>query len=186
MTVWMFYLRLEGFDRPLLYAFTDNKEMAMQFRKERDENKLIDFKRKHFSEDDWLKLCGSQGKRKLQYTYFYTRFGGNYRKRVQVLCTFDEEEAILKTQDKIFDEMRKFMFDAAIFKQEYLVALEKLLYFKFYCFLKVKNYQELGYLYEPYFSNFEGVEGLVCEDFNRLYKFDELALFISEFQHLYK
>lgn len=184
MTVWMFYLRHKGFDTTSLYAYTNDKKIAKEFRSQRSEERIIMIKRQNFSKDEWNVLNTQRPSLRIIEGHLYTR-GPLYgsRQQVSVLCTAREEETAILHADKIWEEESRFLFDARAFKQEYLVALEKLLYMKLYCFYIIKRVQNADYFYEPYYSNFEHEDCFIYEEFkDDLCNYDELRVFLRMFK----
>lgn len=181
MTVWMFYRRIEGFDTTSLYAFTDNKKYAKEFREQRNPNTIFMFKRDKFTKAEWNALNTQFGKLRILEGHFYTKseFFGR-KKPVRVLCTAQEEESITLRIDRIWMDFVKYLFDPRAFKKEYLQALEHLLFIKFYCFYCIKQVQNADYFYEPYYSNFENQESFIYEEFKEdFYDYDELRVFLK-------
>lgn len=184
MTVWMFYLRHEGFDTTSLYAFTDDKDKAKAFSEQRDKNKLVMFKRTKFSKEEWNALNAQRPGLRIIEGHFYTKgFIYGSKKSVTVICTAREEEIITLKADKIWEEFSSVLFDTRAFQKEYLVALERLLFMKFYCFYVIKRVQEADYFFQPYYSNLELNESFIYEDFKEnFYDYDELRVFLKMFK----
>lgn len=184
MTVWMFYLRHEGFDTTSLYAYTNEKEKAKEFSEQRNPDKLVMFKRTKFSKEEWNALNTQRPSLRIIEGHFYTK-GELYgsKKSVRVLCTAKEEEIITLKIDKIWEEFSQYLFDTRAFKKEYLAALEKLLFIKFFCFYVIKRVQDADYFYETYYSNLELNESFIYEDFREnFYEYDELRVFLKMFK----
>lgn len=180
----MFYLRHQGFDTTSLYAYTDNKKFAKEFSEQRNPDKLVMFKRNKFSKEEWNALNTQRPSLRIIEGHFYTK-GDIYgsKKPVRVLCTAKEEEIVTLKADQIWLDFSKYLFDTRAFKSEYLVALERLLFMKFYCFYVIKQVQNADYFFEPYYSNLELNESFIYEDFKEnFYDYDELRVFIKMFK----
>ena len=79
-------------------------------------------------------------------------------------------------------EYSKYLFDARVFTQDYIIALCTLLFVDFYGFFKVKEIQSADYFYNPYYTNFTSPEGLIREDFSGKFSYDDLKLFLHFYQ----
>ena len=77
------------------------------------------------------------------------------------------------------------MFDPRGFKTEYLKALEKLLFLKFYGFYKIKFIQYADYFYQPYYNSYGPVEGLIVDDFMTQFSHDDLKVFLKFFKNTF-
>lgn len=184
MTVWMFYLKHKGFDTTSLYAYTDSKELAHKFVSQRSKKTIVMIKRNNFSKDEWKVLCMQRPSLRIIEGHLYTKglFYGTKR-RVAVICTAKEEKDAVIHADKIWEEFSKYLFDARAFQKEYLIALEKLLFMKFYCFYVIKRVQDADYFYEPYYSNFDNLEAFNYEEFRETFcEYDELRVFTRMFK----
>lgn len=183
----MFYYRPEDFDcRPMLYGFTDSKKLAKEFESQRNPKVIIKVKKENYSKTEWQLLNTNYSKLKIIDGHFYTRseFFGK-RKPVRVVCTCKEEESIFLEADKMWAEYSKYLFDTRAFKDEYIVALEKLLFMQFYCFYIIKRVQDADYFYEPYYSSFGSNEPFY-DDFNSSrYEYDDLRVFLKFYQHTF-
>lgn len=181
MTVWMFYYIDRAYDDyKRLYAYTDNKKYANEFREQRSKTNIICKKEKDFKKSDFMKLEANYGRLRLQYGRFYTKseyFG--VKVPIRVLCTMEEEESVIIKTEKLWEEYSKFLFDIRGFKKEYLQALETLLFLKFYGFYKIKYIEYADYFYEPYYNSYGPVEGLIAEDFKTSFSYDELKVFLK-------
>lgn len=187
MTAWLFYYNdpaFEGYHR--LYAYTDNKEYAKTFKEDRDMDKFTCIKKK-LTKDEFNQIEGRFGRLKLTYGSFYTK-SEIFGKRVPVkfLCTFDEEESVIFKAEQLWDEYKDILFDASIFTDEYVKALEKLMFMKFYGFYVIKYKEYADYFYQPYYSNYGPVEGLIMEEFKNSYQYDDLRLFLKFFHKTFK
>lgn len=187
MTVWFFYYIDRAYDNyKRLYAFTDNREYANEFIKQRSKENMICRKEKGISKLEYKRLEADYGKLKLIYGSFYTKSNQFGRKvSVKVLCTPEEEECIVIKSEHLWEEYSKYLFDTRGFKKEYLQALEKLLFLKFYGFYKIKYLQYADYFYQPYYSSFGPVEGLIVDDFKTSFEYDELKVFLKFYQNTF-
>lgn len=187
MNIYIFYYApiTEYKDPPMFYAFTDDKDMADEFKKQRDMEKFICTKEKCTKEE--FKLFDRDHHcYKLTYGNFYTK-GESLNKKigVKVLCTVREEDSILKNSENLWQEYSKTLFDCKVFKSQYIQSLESLLFIKFYGFYKVKYLEYADYFYQPYYSNFGPPEGMIIEEFKDSFSYDELKLFLKFVKHTF-
>lgn len=162
-----------------MYAYTDDKTMLNEFKSQRDMKKFK-IKKEDISKEEYKIFDRNNKKMKLTYANIYTsdKLYGK-RRSVKVLCTWREEEYIFKNSERLWEEYSRYLFDVRLFKSKYLIALEKLLFVKFYMFYK--NNQNRDYFYEPYYNNFGPVEDLILDDLKSSYSYDELSLFLKFF-----
>lgn len=187
MTVWMFYLRHQGFDTTSLYAYTNNKKFAKEFEEQRSKERIVMMKRSNFTKEEWNALNNTRPGLRIVEGMLHTKGPFHTSKQeVRVLCTAREEEMAVLHADKIWEESARYLFDARALKSEYLVALERLLFMKFYCFFVIKRVQDADYFYEPYYSNFGPPENFIYEDFKENFcDYDELRIFLKMFKHTF-
>lgn len=180
----MYYIKHKGFDTTSLYAYTNSKKVAKEFSEQRNPKRLILLKRTNFSKEEWDRLCSTRPSLRIIEGHLYTKgeiFGS--KKHVTVLCTEYEERMAVLHADDIWIEFSKYLFDGRAFKQEYLIALEKLLFIKLFCFYVIKRVQDADYFYEPYYSNFGPPEPIIYEDFQDYScHYDELRVFLKMFK----
>lgn len=182
MMTYLFYYKEKGFDTYRFYAFTDDKKLAQEFQNQRDMKKFRYVKEK-MPKEDFLILESKYGKLKLTEGHFYTRDPNNFGKRkpIKVLCTFYEEETVIKKQDDILKELAPFLFDTRAFKDEYLKALGILVYLQFYGFFKIKYIENADSWYQPYYNSYGPVEGLIIEETHNRFEYDDLNIFLKFF-----
>ena len=187
MIVWMFYIKHRGFDTTSLYAYTNDKKVAKEFREQRKSKFIYMFKREGFSKEAWDELNLKFGKLKIIEGHFYTKNeDGDGKKPVTVLCTMKEEESVYLYADSLWLDPPQLFIDPRAFKKKYLVALETLLYMKFYCFYAIKRVQNADYFYEPYYSNFHNEGSFIYEEFKEhFYDYDELRIFLKLYKHTF-
>lgn len=186
MKLYLFYKKpSEEFcdNNPQLYAYTTDKEIASEFRKQRNMNVFIYKKNTEVSKKEYKNFNKIYGKYKLDYCQFYTKsFIFGKKVAVKILCTWKEEESVLVNSDKMWEEYSKYLFDSKMFKSEYLVALEKLLFMRFYSFFKVKFVNGLEEMYDPYYTPYTSPTGFIIEELKENYSYDDLKLFLRFFK----
>lgn len=186
MKLYLFYkLPSEEFadNNPVLYAYTTNKELADDFKRQRNMDVFIFRKEAYFSKSEYKKFDEKYHKHELSYCQFYTKsFVFGKKIPVKVLCTWKEEETILINSDRMWEEYSKHLFDTQMLKSEYLIALEKLLFIRFYTFFKVKCVSNLDEFYDPYYSAYSSLGGLIVEEFKDNYSYDDFKLFLRFFK----
>ena len=189
MTLYLFYKKSpEGFDNdPILYAFTNDKDFANKFKKYRNMNKFIFRKETGVSKSEYNKFSSQWHKCELINGQFYTR-GDILSKRVpvSVLCTCKEEETVLINSDRMWDEYIDRFFDTSVINDKYLNALNKLLYFKFYGFFKLRPKYDVDDFYEPYYSAYGPPTDLILAEIQEGYQYDDLKLFLRFFGDTFK
>lgn len=182
MNVYLFYFKRnpEYYDEVSpLYCYTDDKEMMEEFKKQRNMKRFI-CKKESISKSEYKEFMSKHPKLRLTYGRFYTAseiYGK--REHVSVLCTWAEEESILKNSERIWNENSRYLFDGTIFKGKYLKSLEKLLFIKFYNFYKVKVIQSYDNFCNPYYSSYGPVEDFIIDEMNSSFSYDELKLFLK-------
>lgn len=168
-----------------LYAFTDKKELADEFMKTRDMEKFLLVK-DDLSKEEYRFLKDKFRGCIITKTQFRTRsteaFGESTL--VDVVCTWSEEESVLKNSERMWEQESKCLIDSTMLKDEYIQALEKLLYIKFYGFYNPSITND--YFYEPYYTAYGPVENFILEDFKNNYVYDELMLFLKFFKCTFK
>ena len=187
MIIYCFYYRNPEFSDsvPILYAYTDNKEFAKEFESQRDHDNFFLIK-KHITKSEFEEYNKTIRNLKIQKCSFYTKsFVYGRRVPVQVLSTWKEEDTILHNGDNFWAEFEKYLFDCKIFKSEYIRALEKLNFVKFYGFYRIKSFYNCDDFYEPYYTSFGPVDGLISEELRSSYQYDDLQLFLHFFGHLF-
>lgn len=174
-------------DYAALYAYTIDKEFAEDFQKQRDMSKFI-YKKEEISKKDYKEFASLHTQQKLGIGEFYTKSKIVYgkRERVKVLCTWKEEESIVITQDKLWEEFSNNFVDCKMLKDEYIKALEVLQYFKLFLFYRKKQNYCMDSYYEPYYTSYGPCEDFVLEDFTVDIKYDEFQLFLKYYQHTFK
>lgn len=186
--LYLFYLKDEVSDenRANLYAYTDDIVKVREFKDQRDMNKFI-FKKEKVTESEYKNFISRFYSYNLTYGGFHTKGDDlNTLISVKVLCTWREEESILKFDEKLYEMMEKYLFDCKHYKSEYIKALEKIMFIKFYGFYRVKRIEYADQFYQPYYSSFGPVEGLIMENFQESYQIDELRLFLKIYKHTFK
>lgn len=189
MNLYLFYKKpLDDFDNdPILYAFTNKKEFANEFKKHRNMNKFIFHKETHVSQREYNEFSSKWRKCELINGQFYTR-GNILNKRVavSVLCTCKEEETVMINSDRMWDEYMGCFFDASVINSKYLDALNKLMYFKFYGFFKLRPKYDVGDFYEPYYSSYGPPADFILTEIQEGYQYDDLKLFLRFFGDTFK
>jgi hypothetical protein len=188
MITYLFYLKPSKdceISFTTLYAYTTNKKYAEDFREQRNAERFH-FVKKKSTKEEFTEFEKKHSKLRLTYGKFYTRsdiFGK--RTPIQILCTWMEEESIIKNSDRLWEEFEKDLFDCKIYKSEYIQALEKLLFIQFYGFYKVKYLEYADSFYQPYYSSFGPVEGLIMEEYRNSFSYDDLKLFLKFFKNTF-
>lgn len=189
MTLYLFYKKSpEGFvNDPVLYAFTNNKDVANKFRNDRNMDKFVFHKETGVSKDEFNRFSSQYHKCELINGHFYTK-GDILNKRVpvSVLCTCKEEETVLINSDKMWNEYKDCLFDASMIKNKYLKALNTLMYFKFYGFFELKSKYDVDDFYEPYYSAYGPSADFILGEMQNGYQYDDLKLFLHFFGDTFK
>lgn len=169
---------------PSLYAYTDKKELANEFKSQREMEKFICEIKDLTSEE--MKLLNMHSSYRLQHASFYTQsdeFGKTTS--AEIVCTFGEEMSIVKNMDRIWTEFSKYLFDSSIFKSEYIKALYDLLFVDFYVFYK-KKYMMIDDFYGPYYTSFGPSNDFIADEFHAKYEYDQLNLFLRYFSSTFR
>lgn len=189
MTLYLFYKKSpKEFDtNPILYAFTNNKDFASDFKKYRNMNKFIFRKETDISKSEYNSFSSKWHKCELTLGQFYTR-GEVFGKRipVTVLCTYREEETVLINSDRLWEQYSDRFFDANIINNKYLSALNNLLYFKFYGFFKLRPKYDVSDFYEPYYTAYGPPTDFILSEIQDGYDYDDLRLFLRFFGDTFK
>lgn len=175
-------------DTPVLYAWTDNKDYAAEFKKQRDMKKFI-FKEFSMTEEEY-KNSWRLGLSYSNFTAFHLSKIQlhtasdplvDLRVKVDILGTWYEETSVVLKGDKIWDLYPGVFVDVQILNDKYLKALETLGYMKFYKFFCKDKEKYDDRFYDPYYSSYEDPDGFVCDDFRHSYKLNEVAIFLKLF-----
>jgi hypothetical protein len=190
MTLYLFYYKpLDEYVDipPRLYAYTEDKNYADEFKRQRNMEKFIYVKQENVKKDEYRSFSSRYVQFRLSYGKFYTSSVDMFGKRVpvDVLCTWKEEESILKNSDDLWKEYSKYLFDCRIFKSDYIKALEKLLFVKVYGFYHIKYIDYADSFYQPYYSSYGPVEELIMDEFKNDFSYDDLKLFLKFFQNTF-
>lgn len=182
MNIYLFYFKRnpEYYDEiSPLYCYTDDKKIMEEFKKQRNMKRFI-CKKESISKKEYKEFVSKHPKLRLTYGQFYTA-SKTYGKRepVSILCTWSEEESILKNSERFWNENVRYLFDGSIFKEKYLKSLENLLFMKFYDFYKIKTIQSYDNFYDPYYNSYGPVENFIVDDMNSSFSYDELKLFLK-------
>lgn len=190
MNIHLFYLKPSddyNSDIPSLYAYTNDKNLAEEFIDDRNMNRFI-YKKSWIDKEEFRKFDSMHSRLHLSRGSFSTVSEINGRSmNVSFVCTWGEEESILKNSDKLWSEYSNILFDTRVFEDKYLIALEKLLFMKFYGFYGSLRFNDgIDYFYEPYYTSYGPIKSFISEEFHYNVKYDELALFLRFHKDLFK
>ena len=180
--IWMFYTNegLNGDDHWTLYAITNEKKYAKQFKEERDMNK---FKIKKMEDDheSWKELAREAGDAVLGIHYLQTRtktVNSTYStEEVPVLCTMYESQAADADFAELDAMTEGFWVSAPktpIFKKNILKAL---------CVLE---YHKMEQMFAPYSPDFFDDPENDPDYAPPSVEIDEVGILINTFFHLFK
>ena len=169
-----------------IYAYTEDKEYADKFIEDRNMDMFI-YKKQNVSKSEFKDIKSKYWKYQLKEGSFYTFTNSEIREKVivTIICTWAEESSIQINGDKMWQEYSRNLFDCKAFKSEYIRALEKLLFVKFYTFYNLKYDVYADYFYNPYVNAYSAEE-LIYDDFSNSFTYDELKLFIRFYKWSFK
>ena len=156
-------------DMAILYAHTNNKEYAKEFKNIRDMNQFV-LKEDKMTESEYDLFSIKHSKYRLIEGGFYTLDTKDYGRRetVNLVCTvLEEEKTCLTTIEKIFKENFVRFVDYSWLNDNYIYLLDDILYTKFYHFYKN---DKIELMLSPHI-------GIIC---------DELKVFLNYYGHTFK
>ena len=172
--------------KPYLYAYTTDKDLAEEFKAQRNMKNFLFVKEPDVSKKELSKFESINRKRALDYRSYHTYGEDKIQKMsVKVLSTADEEETVYRDAERIFQIFQFDMFDVKILKTKYMKALQKLLYVDLYLFFTYNYVDEMDAFYRPYalYGKF-GEEGMIkSEQLHMDYMKILLKIFKDTFYH---
>lgn len=171
------------FKKPVLYAFTNKKGYADEFKRYRD-MKRFEIITEKMSKKEYEMYRDDLRYRELQLFNAKTRSNDYKAIDVEIVVTYDEAYFLKEKCAKIWDGYEYLLCDPVIMKGNYRNALDKLLMLNFYGCIRLKHDELLSeYLSHPEYSAFGPPSGLIIEEFMQSYTFDQLAVFVKYFGH---
>lgn len=184
MKVYKFYKinPLHREDIPVLYAFTNKKDYANQFRKERDMS-IFECIVSHMTKKEYEYYLSKFRIRELAMNGYYTKIPeSSKRVTVKVLTTYHEQEQACILSDQIIDEIGKHLFNPKIFESKYLYALNMVRFVDFYVFYR-SGYRET---YDYFYNGMEIPKQQLDGSSPLKVDFDELGLLLKFFGYTFK
>ena len=103
--------------KPYLYAYTTDKDLAEEFKAQRNMKNFLFVKEPDVSKKELSKFESINRKRALDYRSYHTYGEDKIQKMsVKVLSTADEEETVYRDAERIFQIFQFDMFDVKILK----------------------------------------------------------------------
>ena len=195
MTLHLFYRIYKGFtqDKLPLYAYTDDDEYAEKFIAQRNMD-VFYYRKEKITKDRMKELEQKYRNRRLSYGTFLTRNDNplalRKTKKVQVLCTWEEEESVISNTERFWKENKRMLMDCSMLKDKYILMLTKLLYIDFYIFYVERELCLKSSFYEPYvYSNYGPsnifVEEMDCTGLGKKFVYDDFQVFLHFFQDVF-
>lgn len=177
MKIYMFYLKIERNTEYPLYAWTDDKQLAIEFKKYRDPNVLTESV-VTISKDKFHHTMNNFSDQKITYGYFKTKNPiTELYSTVKIPTTWDEQKLVAFALDSILLDMRSAIEDLSpeIYSIEIQKALYKLGYFMFYQWL----YQNM-YICIPLHPKFQDlVYDELIQDMKECISYDEYEVLMK-------
>ena len=169
--------------KPYLYAYTLDKKIAEEFKKQRNMNNFIFIKEDSVSKKDLTEFESINKKRELGYRSYVT-YGEDKEQKItaKVLSTFDEEEAVYRDAENIFRHFSNRLFDIRFLKDKFIKPMQKLMYVDFYLFFQYNYIEDMDSYYKPYAIG-SGFGNNICDaSINVSYAMDYLKILLALFK----